>query len=296
MIVSVVMITYCHENYIRQAIEGVLAQKCNFDIELIVANDNSPDNSDKIIVDIIATHPNGKWIKYQKHERNLGPSNNSFWAFSQARGKYVAICEGDDYWIDPEKLQRQVNFLEANVEYNLTAGHNMRLVDGNLVFDNIYDNQDSSITRFDYIRKRSFHISTACFRNTILFPNWLLGVYSCDKFIIFLGAGSKKIYVENKVLSVYRVHKMGISSLKVAKEIKRKRLQGNIRGLNMIKDDFLGHDLEWIMCQLKYLSLIEGNMDASIIQKFFIILLNLPFLIRKRNMLNHRMILGFFFK
>ena len=62
--VSVVMITYGHENFIRQAIEGVLMQNCDFEVELIVANDCSPDNTDYIINDIIQNHPQGKWITY----------------------------------------------------------------------------------------------------------------------------------------------------------------------------------------------------------------------------------------
>lgn len=119
-LVSVLMITYGHEKYIKQAIEGVLMQKCNFIIELIVANDCSPDNTCEVIKEIIRDHPRSSWIKYTRHGQNKGVQPNFIWAASQAKGKYIALCEGDDYWTDPLKLQKQVDFLEINQEYSIT--------------------------------------------------------------------------------------------------------------------------------------------------------------------------------
>ncbi|MDO9551118.1 glycosyltransferase [Rhodonellum sp.] len=115
--VSVAMITYGHEAYIKQAIEGVLMQQCDFELELIIANDCSPDNTDSVVQDILDNHPRGKWIKYTKHESNKGMMPNFVWSLGQCKGKYIAFCEGDDYWIDSLKLQKQVDFLEKNIEY-----------------------------------------------------------------------------------------------------------------------------------------------------------------------------------
>lgn len=120
--VSVIMITYGHENYIHQAIEGVLMQQCDFEIELIIADDRSPDQTETIIKDIIANHPNGKVIKYIRHKVNKGMSGNMKWALLNARNKYIAYCEGDDYWTDPFKLQKQVDFLEMHPDYSLVCG------------------------------------------------------------------------------------------------------------------------------------------------------------------------------
>lgn len=117
--ISVCMITYGHENYILQAIEGVLMQECNFEIELIIANDCSPDNTDLVVKDILAHHPKKSWIKYFNHKKNLGMMPNFLFALDQCSGNYIAVCEGDDYWTDPLKLQRQVDFLEANKEYTI---------------------------------------------------------------------------------------------------------------------------------------------------------------------------------
>jgi glucosyltransferase len=116
-IVSVCMITYGHEDYIREAIEGVLMQECDFEIELIVANDCSPDKSDTVIQHILENHSKGSVIKYIKHASNIGMMPNFIFAIQQCQGKYIALCEGDDYWTDPLKLQKQFNILEKNSEF-----------------------------------------------------------------------------------------------------------------------------------------------------------------------------------
>src|SRR5258706_16274760 len=97
-IVSVCMITYAHEVFIAQAIHGVLQQETDFQIELIIAEDASPDNTEKIVAGIIKSHPKGNCIKYFRHPRNLGMRLNFIWALQKCSGKYVALCEGDDYW------------------------------------------------------------------------------------------------------------------------------------------------------------------------------------------------------
>ena len=116
--VSVVMITYGHDQFISQAIQGVLMQKCDFDIELIIANDCSPDNTDEVVKQIFKSHPNSYLINYTKHSENKGMMANFIWALQEAEGKYIALCEGDDYWTDPFKLQKQVCFLEENSNYS----------------------------------------------------------------------------------------------------------------------------------------------------------------------------------
>lgn len=119
--VSVVMITYGHENFIEEAINGVLMQQCNFDVELIIADDESPDDTEKVIKTIIKNHSKGHWIKYTKHITNKGMQENFVWALNQCTGKYIAICEGDDYWTVPFKLQKQFDFLEKNENHGLIS-------------------------------------------------------------------------------------------------------------------------------------------------------------------------------
>lgn len=112
--ISVVMITYNHEAFIGEAIEGILMQLCDYEIELIIADDCSTDNTGIVIKQYIDTHPKGYWIKYSYHENNKGMIPNFLWALQQAKGNYIALCEGDDYWLDSNKLKNQLEFLTTN--------------------------------------------------------------------------------------------------------------------------------------------------------------------------------------
>lgn len=116
---SVCMITYNHELYISQAIEGVMMQQTSFLIELIIGEDCSTDNTRKICQEYKAKFP--EKIRLLFPVKNSGASANFMNTFQACSGKYIALCEGDDYWIDPCKLQKQVDFLEANTEYSLCS-------------------------------------------------------------------------------------------------------------------------------------------------------------------------------
>ncbi len=113
--VSVIIISYKQEKYIRDAIESVLNQKVNFNYEIILADDCSKDNTYKIMEEYAKKYP--KIIKLLKREKNLGATQNELDASMHSCGKYITKLEGDDYWIDEEKLQKQVDFLENNPEY-----------------------------------------------------------------------------------------------------------------------------------------------------------------------------------
>ena len=108
--VSVVTITYNHESFIEQTIEGVLAQKCNFPIELIIGEDKSTDKTLDICLRYQRKHP--EIIRVVTWHENVGVNANSFRVLGRARGKYIALCEGDDYWIDSAKLSKQVALME----------------------------------------------------------------------------------------------------------------------------------------------------------------------------------------
>lgn len=128
ILVSVAMPTYGQEKFIAEAVLGVLSQQCDFEVELIIADDCSPDNTEKIVRNIIKTHPNGYWIKYIRHDKNKGAIPNFAWTILQTTGKHIAICEGDDYWTDSLKLLKQVDFLERNPEYSIVF-HKVKEVD-----------------------------------------------------------------------------------------------------------------------------------------------------------------------
>lgn len=130
IVVSICMITYNHENFIREAIEGVLMQKTDFPIELIIGEDCSTDNTRSIVLEYAAKYPD--IIRPLLPDKNLGVTRNFFETLQSATGKYIALCEGDDYWTDPNKLQKQVDFLEANDEYPLVHTNGYRNINGRI--------------------------------------------------------------------------------------------------------------------------------------------------------------------
>ncbi|NGX84743.1 glycosyltransferase [Aequorivita sp. KMM 9714] len=116
-LVSVVMITYNHKDNIHKAIEGVLMQKTNFPFELIIGEDASTDGTREIVENYAKKFPG--IIKILSSDKNLGMTKNYIRTVQGASGKYIALCEGDDYWTDALKLQKQVDFMNFNPECTL---------------------------------------------------------------------------------------------------------------------------------------------------------------------------------
>ncbi len=117
--VSVTCMAYCHEAYIRQTLEGFVSQRTNFPFEILINDDASTDGTAEVIREYAEKYP--ELIRPFLQEKNLfsqGIEPLDAVLFPAARGEYLAICEGDDCWTDPEKLQRQVDFLDAHPEYS----------------------------------------------------------------------------------------------------------------------------------------------------------------------------------
>ena len=136
IMVSVCMITFNHEKYIIQAIEGVMMQQTTFPIELIIGEDCSTDNTRKICLEYKANYP--ELITLRLPESNLGIMKNFTETMYAANGKYIALCEGDDYWTDQYKLQKQVDFMEFNPEYCLSF-HKVQVVSEGVEYLSLYD-------------------------------------------------------------------------------------------------------------------------------------------------------------
>lgn len=119
-LVSVHMVTYNHEPYIAEAIEGVIAQKADFPIELIIGEDCSTDNTRAIVLEYQQRYP--LLLRVLLPSRNVGAQANFEEVARACRGKYVATCEGDDYWLSPSKLQAQVDILESNPNVSAVFG------------------------------------------------------------------------------------------------------------------------------------------------------------------------------
>ena len=131
VLVSISCITYNHSAYIRQCLDGMLMQQTTFDFEILIHDDCSTDGTDDIIREYASKYP--QIIKPLFEEENQyqqgKPIGTVVWNLPRAKGKYIALCEGDDYWTDPLKLQKQVDFMEANEEYGLCYTDYNRLED-----------------------------------------------------------------------------------------------------------------------------------------------------------------------
>lgn len=222
-LVSVCMITYNHEKYIAQAIEGVLMQQSDFEIELIIADDCSPDNTTEIVNNFIQNHKNGKWIKYIKHKKNLGLMPNFSWALKKCRGKYIALCEGDDYWTDYSKLEKQVNFLEKNPEFSACT-HQSEVIyeDKNKPSHLFKENVKDTLILEDLLKGREFHTASLIFKSEVIKKTPLpTTITSGDRALNFLVASYGKIYFMSDVTCVYRKSNKGISSWVTTDLLKR---------------------------------------------------------------------------
>ena len=205
--VSVCMITYGHEKYIREAIEGVLMQECDFEVEFILANDCSPDQTEVVIQDVLAHHPKASWIKYMKHDKNIGMMPNFIDALGQCSGDYIALCEGDDYWTDPLKLQKQVNFLHLNLDYVLSF-HKVDILklNGEIVYDFITTVPENHETIETLARLGNYiHTPSVLFRNVIKeFPFEFEQSPIGDYFLYMMLAEQGKLKYLDEKMGVYR--------------------------------------------------------------------------------------------
>jgi glycosyltransferase involved in cell wall biosynthesis len=216
-LVSISCITYNHEKYIRDAIEGFLMQKTTFPIEILIHDDASTDNTATIVREYEVKYP--QLIKpiyqtenqYSKKDGTIGRIQRG-----RARGKYYATCEGDDYWTDPLKLQKQVEFLENNSEY-VACYHNaiINYVDKknkNHLYNKI--NESRNVSLEEIINNWSVPTASIVMRKKVIdnLPDWRNNIYSGDYTLILLCLNIGKLYFINEVMSVYNVSLKGSSA------------------------------------------------------------------------------------
>ena len=213
-LVSICMITYNHEPFIAQAIEGVLMQKTDFQFELVIGEDYSNDNTRKICKKYKNQYPDK--IILLESKKNLGMTPNFIRTLEACTGKYIALCEGDDYWTDPLKLQKQVDFLEANKDYVLCF-HDTNKIDanGNVIANTRLENYSEILSEKQLICGTFIPTLTVVFRNFIkTYPKQFKEVKNPDTILFsLLGQYGKGRWVKNIQNSMYRVHQGGVWSL-----------------------------------------------------------------------------------
>ena len=241
--VAIWMVTYNHSKYIGEAIEGILKQKASFRFKLFIGEDCSTDDTRQIcrkytdahpdLIELICTEQNNMWTN----------SLNIWEACHKSGAKYIAMCEGDDYWTDPLKLQKQVDFLETNNDFTLTfTSAKVQDETGKLYpKEQFYPKLDKDVlTIEDFIKAYTSVIPTASllFRNILPWPmpDFYLSVISGDIMIALLLTDKGKAKYFNEDMSVYRIHSGGVTNTD------RNKLTGNVKLMELYKvlDEYFG--------------------------------------------------------
>lgn len=205
--------TYKHASFIKQCIEGVLMQKTDFPIEFIIGEDFSTDGTREIVFEYAKKYPD--IIRVFTADYNVGSKANGRRCIRAARGKYIALCEGDDYWIDPLKLQKQVDFLEKNEEFGMCYSQakvfvqkkkkyakkniGFKIPSKGLVFNNTIPPL-TTLTRKNLISKFINERDKNCFKSNI-----------GDYYLNLWFEKNSKIFFLKEVTSVYRISSNSMS-------------------------------------------------------------------------------------
>lgn len=216
-LVSISCLTYNHVKYIHKTLEGFLMQKTSFPIEILIHDDASNDGTTEIVKDYEKKYPEIIKPKYESENQwNKGIRGSEIFNFPRANGKYIALCEGDDYWTDPLKLQKQVDFLEVNQDY-IISYHDAMIVDenGTIIKSSKLPNDLKRDFSTEEIIKGAWILTLAmCFRNVLKeYPEEYFKVLNGDTFLSsLLGNFGKGKYMSDIAPAVYRLHSASIWS------------------------------------------------------------------------------------
>lgn len=217
ILVSISCITFNHEPYIRQCLDGFIMQKTDFAFEVLIHDDASTDNTENIIREYERRYPSIIKPIYEKENQwNKGRKGSAIFNFPRAKGKYIALCEGDDCWSDPLKLQKQVDFLENHPDFTLSF-HGARIERTNSEIGKAIP-MYIDIKNKEYTSKELFNrwvapTASMVFRKSILNPHIMThpSVLNSDIIMVLLAADKGKIYGFTDQMSVYRVHEGGVT-------------------------------------------------------------------------------------
>ncbi len=215
-IVSICCVTYNHERYLKECLEGFVMQKTNFDFEILVHEDASTDKTAVILREFESKYPKLFRCVYQTENQFLKQNTLTNILFPMASGKYIALCEGDDYWTDPLKLQKQVDFLEANSTFNICFHRANIKKENNFKLHKIPEISKNGVYEYIDLLKNYNFITTASvvFRKpeNFLIPDWFHKLPFGDLGLYKIVLENKMIKCLDDVMSVYRLHSDGMWS------------------------------------------------------------------------------------
>lgn len=204
---SIVCVSYNQENYIKQAIEGFLTQQTKFDFEIIISDDASNDSTPSIITKFAKENPH--IIRHVLRKQNLGIQKNFAETLRLARGKYIAICEGDDFWTDVNKLQKQVDFLESHPKYGLCF-HPVRVFfENEEEKDSVFPTRSENFSTRDLLSENFIQTNSVVYRRQKDYSNLATNVMPYDWYLHLYHTQFGKIGFINEIMASYRRHNDG---------------------------------------------------------------------------------------
>lgn len=215
-VVSILCATYNHEAYIKNAIEGFLLQETSFPFEVIIHEDVSTDTTADIVQSYFVKYPNIIKPIFQKENQYSKGASPLLNALAHAQGDYIAICEGDDYWTDPLKLNIQFDYLVSHKNFSMHA-HSVQIID-NTVSGFVYTpytpalksiNSFNDILREHFIPTLSLMIRRECIPNPM--PSFIYKVRSRDIALELMISSKGPCFFSDKKMGVYRHHDGGIT-------------------------------------------------------------------------------------
>ena len=247
-LVSVVVSTYNHQKYIADCLEGILMQQTTFPFEIILGEDESNDGTREICMTYAEKHPDKikLFLRSRKDVIYIGGNPTGRYNFLEnlkaSKGKYIALCEGDDYWTDPLKLQKQVDFMEENTSVIICFHKVKVLKDGKFVKDKEIDKRYNNITTRpitinDLIEQGNFiHTPSVVFRNVLTeIPVEFSYSPVGDYFLYIILAENGYIKRLNEDMAVYR-RNVGVYSTLSNFEMKKKMIMYQSSILSYLKD------------------------------------------------------------
>lgn len=216
-VVSICCLTYNHILYIRQCLDGFMMQKINFPIEILIYDDASTDGTQGIIREYEKKYPDIIKPIYQKENQySKGIKVSLVYNYSRAKGKYIALCEGDDYWTDPYKLQKQVDFLESHPDYVMCSHRFNQYIQEKELLE---EEQDKDFKGADYDLKNLIggkwltQTLTVMYRRSALdLKRYAAYGMSMDMILFYELLRNGKGYCFPDIMAVYRLHNGGVWS------------------------------------------------------------------------------------
>lgn len=214
-VVTVCCVAFNHERYIEECLNSILSQKTNFEFEILIHDDASSDSTPLIIKNYLKRYP-GKIRAILQTTNQFSIGNDKFLStvvFPQTKGKYIAYCDGDDFWTDDNKLQKQFDFLEANPDFSMCF-HDAKIIKDNICIENYLKSYEKIIENndtfsFNHILKDNFIPTSSSFcRSSALIESakWINDLPFQDWTLWILNSRIGKIKKLPNLMGVYRIH------------------------------------------------------------------------------------------